>query len=102
MLELTLDASQAIERLLSDPDVPAGAGLRIESARAAQSDNGSAAEVAKLRIAVAQEAPGGDQIVESEGARVFIEPEVADLLDDKLLDIDTDGVRVEFTLAEQP
>jgi iron-sulfur cluster assembly protein len=102
VLELTLDASQAIEQLLSDSDVPDGAGLRIESAGTAQPRNGARARADTLRIVVATEALGGDQIVERDGARVFIEPEVVAFLDDKLLDIDIDGVNFEFTLADQP
>jgi Fe-S cluster assembly iron-binding protein IscA len=102
VLELTLDASQAIERLLSDPDVPDGAGIRIESAGSGQSTNGAHAEATTLRLVVAPGAPDDDQIVESGRARVFIEPELAAFHDDKLLDIAIDGASVEFTLAERP
>lgn len=101
MLQLTVDATQAIERLLQSAGVPAGAGIRIESAGPVRASNGAHAEGGTLRMVVAREAPGGDQILESEGARVFIEPDVVAFVDDKLLDIASDGSTVRFTLAEQ-
>ena len=99
---MTSDATQAIEQILSDADVPAGAGLRIESAGTPRSSNGAQAEDDVLRIVLEPQPPGGDEIVEQDGARVFIEPTVSAFLDDKLLDIATDGPAVTFTLAEQP
>lgn len=102
MLTMTSDATQAIERILSNADVPDGAGLRIESASAAISSNGSEPEGGTLRLVIAPEAEGGDQVVEQEGARVFIEPAVSAFLDDKLLDTVADGTGVSFTLAEAP
>jgi iron-sulfur cluster assembly protein len=101
VLTMTSDATEAIERILSDADVPDGAGLRIELAGVAQSKNGSQTESTTLRIVIAPEAPGGDEVVEQEGARVFLEPTVAVFLDDKLLDINSSDGGIAFTLSDQ-
>jgi Fe-S cluster assembly iron-binding protein IscA len=43
-----------------------------------------------------------DQVVEQEGARVFVEPAAATVLDDKVLDVRVDdGGGVQFLLAGQ-
>jgi Fe-S cluster assembly iron-binding protein IscA len=101
VLELSSDAARAIERLLSDSAVPDGAGIRIESVSSTRSITGARSEGGALRMVIAAEPPSGDELVEQEGTRLFIEPHVSPFLDDKLLDITTDGVAVEFVLAEQ-
>jgi len=103
VLRMTSDATQAIEQILSDADIPDGAGLRIEAADVLESGNGTQPEeVGTLRIVIAAQATGGDQVVERAGARLFIEPGVSEFLDDKLLDISPGDDGVMFTLAEQP
>ena len=48
------------------------------------------------------EAPlGEDQVVEEQGAQVFLEPEAADVLDDRLMDADMRDDRVRFLLEPQ-
>ena len=101
MLELTSDAAWAIDRLLSDRGMPDGAGIRIESAGPAPSNNGDRPEGGALRLVLATEASNGDDVVEQDGTRLFIEPDVSPFLDDKLLDVSTDGAAVQFVLAEQ-
>jgi Fe-S cluster assembly iron-binding protein IscA len=53
-------------------------------------------------VTLADSPVAGDQVIESEGARVFLEPGAAVALDDKSLDaqVDEEGT-VAFTLAEQ-
>lgn len=42
----------------------------------------------------------GDAVVESNGARVFIEARIAPVLDDKALDVESDGTGdVQFSLS---
>lgn len=99
MFTVTPDATQAINQLLAADDVPAGAGLRIESAGAvstaakAEGDSG-------LRIVVASQAAGGDQVLENQGARVFIEPSVSHFLDDKQLGVTPDEHGMAFMLVQ--
>ncbi|WP_067813724.1 Fe-S cluster assembly protein HesB [Actinomadura kijaniata] len=91
MLTLTDGAVQVIRTVTANPELPPETGIRIEPGV-----NGSDA----LRLSVAAAPEAGDQIVEEEGARVYLEPEVAQLLDDKTLDaqVDPQG-EVEFTIA---
>ena len=44
---------------------------------------------------------GEDQVVEEHGAQVFLEPEAADVLDDRLLDADIRDDKVRFVLEPQ-
>jgi hypothetical protein len=102
MLELTPDATQFVARLLSEPEIPAGAGVRIETAETPEEgSNGAGPEAPTLRMVIVPEASGADQVVEQERARIFIGPEIVDFLDHKVLDIAADGPRMQFVLAEQ-
>jgi Fe-S cluster assembly iron-binding protein IscA len=42
-----------------------------------------------------------DEVIEEHGARVFLEPAAASLLDDKVLDANVEEDRVAFTIADQ-
>jgi len=94
MLTLTDNAVTAIRSLTSRPELPADAGLRIMAGENQQST---------LQLTLAPNPMAGDEVVESEGARVFMEPGAAQVLDGKSLDaqVDDDG-GVAFTIAEQP
>lgn len=95
MLELTDTAADLIGKLSTQPDLPETAGLRIQSASAPEEETGLAAELAP--------GPGlEDEVVEVRSARVFLEPEVAEHLADKLLDAETqeDG-QVVFHVRQQ-
>jgi iron-sulfur cluster assembly protein len=93
MLTLTESAVTAIRNLTSQPELPDETGLRIMS----QSEGGPA-----FQVTLAESPVTGDQVIETEGARVFLEAGAAVALDDKALDaqVDDEGT-VAFTLAEQ-
>jgi Fe-S cluster assembly iron-binding protein IscA len=40
-------------------------------------------------------------VIDAQGARVFLEPKAASLLDDKVLDADVEQNQVAFTIADQ-
>jgi iron-sulfur cluster assembly protein len=40
-------------------------------------------------------------VIEEQGARVFLEPEAASLLEDKVLDASVERSQVAFTIADQ-
>lgn len=89
MLTLTPQAAQAINALLVDHP---GAGLRI-------SEVVDGAEV-RLGLAVAAEPAPNDQVIEDQGSHVFVDDQVAPLLDDKTLDAEVNEERqVAFTLV---
>jgi iron-sulfur cluster assembly protein len=97
MLTLTPTATQAIIAILEAEQVPDGSGLRI-SARQGQVDQDVRAE---LELALAEEPQAGDEVVEEQGAQVFVEPAAARFLDDKQLDATLEGERIGFRVLDQ-
>lgn len=93
MLVLTEKAANAIQTLAIRAETPDTAGLRITS-------TGDGSE--RLTVAPASNPEAGDQVVVSEGARVFLESEAAQMLDDKVLDarIDAQGA-MRFSVSNQ-
>jgi len=94
MLALTESAADAIREIVTAPEVPEGAGLRI-----ATQPGSEQAEV--LEVMIAAMPAENDQVMDDDGARVFVEAAAAELLDDKLLDARVEGTRVGFTLSDQ-
>lgn len=97
MLTLTSDATDVIGRILEEPSVPDGAGIRIAAPAAATT--GDAAAGSELEVTVAEEPDAGDAVIEEEGARVFVEDTVAEFLADKELDAQVVDERVNFTIG---
>jgi Fe-S cluster assembly iron-binding protein IscA len=91
MLTLTGDAVVAIRTLTESQAVPDEGGLRIASDAAGM-----------LTLSLASGPNLGDQVVEDSGARLFVAPDAAQVLDDKALDatVDMDG-SVQFAVADQ-
>jgi Fe-S cluster assembly iron-binding protein IscA len=94
MLTLTENAGAVVKNLADRTLAASGStegGLRISSA---ESNN--------FEVAVAPQPQPADQVVESAGARVYLEPHAADALSDKVLDaqIDANG-SVHFSLGVQ-
>lgn len=56
---------------------------------------------ANLQLSVVALPGEDDEVIEEQGARVFLEPEAASLLDDKIVDASVDQDQVEFTIADQ-
>src|SRR3981081_4721142 len=80
MLVLTTAAAEVVKAVTTAPEAPTGAGLRI-AASTPQPESAGALQV------TAAEGPGeGDQILEGDGAVVFLESAAAIYLDDKVLD----------------
>jgi Fe-S cluster assembly iron-binding protein IscA len=94
MLELTESAKEMVRDMVSTGDAPAGSGLRITAAH--DQDGGPA-----LAIDLAAEPAEGDQVLDEDGTRVFLEPEAAALLDDKVLDAERHDDHYHFSLEDQ-
>lgn len=93
MLTLTDTAAQVIRDLSSQVTDSPDTGVRISS----QSDG-----TGSLMLAIAEHPESADRVVESEGARIFLDPQVVDMLADKSLDADVDeGGGVAFLVTEQ-
>lgn len=92
MLTLTDSAVSAIRGLVSGPELPVETGLRI----VAQGDG------APFQLALAEAPVAGDEVVEEGGARVFLEPAAAVVLDGKSLDARvTEQGQVAFSVSDQ-
>lgn len=91
MLTLTENACSIVKRYTDHPETPDEAGLRIASTAEAQ-----------LAVTTADEPVVGDELVEQDGARVYLDAAAAQQLDDKVLDagIDETG-NVQFGLLAQ-
>jgi Fe-S cluster assembly iron-binding protein IscA len=97
MLVLTEAAAEVVKSVTDTPQAPAGGtGLRITQSAPGPGSPSS------LELAQAAQPGANDQIVETAGARVFLDPPAAAYLDDKVLDaeVDPDG-KVRFTLGTQ-
>lgn len=92
MLTLTENAQTVITGIVDSAQAPQTAGIRIS-----QDLDG-----AGLNVAVADQPDPVDQVVESAGAKVFLDPQAALTLDDKVLDASAqpDG-RVDFAIGQQ-
>jgi iron-sulfur cluster assembly protein len=93
MLTLTETATTAVRSMVDRNPAISDGGLRIES----DSDGGNS-----FAVALVPESKPGDAIVDSGGARVYLEQNAARILEDKVLDasVSEDGA-VTFALAAQ-
>ena len=94
MLALTDSAVQAVKDIVSSSEeVSDRGGVRLVADRAGTQAN--------FQLSVVPLPAEDDEIVEEEGARLFLEPEAAFLLDDKVLDATVEQNKVAFTIADQ-
>jgi iron-sulfur cluster assembly protein len=93
VLTLTDNATAEIRNMIDQPAVPEGCGLRIANDPA----------TGGLTLTIAATPAQGDQVLDTSGARVFLDEEAATVLDDKALDatVDDSG-QVVFALAQPP
>jgi iron-sulfur cluster assembly protein len=94
VLTLTENASTVVKTLVDHAEGQKHeAGLRISQ---------DAVDSPALHVIPADQPYPGDQVLEDEGARVFLEETAAATLDDKILDakVDDNG-GVQFTIANQ-
>ena len=96
MLTLTSEATHAIERILKAPGVPDSAGLRIIPVAPEESEVTS-----ELQVELVERPGESDEVIEHDGARVFVEASLCGYLDDKMLDAQMVKERVRFSLAGQ-
>ena len=94
LLALTDNAVEAVKNIVSSSDEASETGgLRLVAERAGAQAN--------LQLSVAPLPAEDDEVIEEQGARVFLEPEAASLLDDKVLDASVEQDQVAFTIADQ-
>jgi Fe-S cluster assembly iron-binding protein IscA len=96
MLVLTEAAAEVVKSLTSTPQAPDEAGLRIASSDPIPDNPGA------LQVSAAPGPSENDQVIESGGAHIYLEPQAAAYLEDKVLDaqVDSSG-NPHFTLGLQ-
>jgi Fe-S cluster assembly iron-binding protein IscA len=94
VLTLTPMATAAVRKLVAATEIDADGGLRI-----APGEPASDGPELSLRIVDAPE--DTDRTLETDGVHVFLEPTVADWLNDKLLDATVDSGTVRFALLHR-
>lgn len=96
MLVITETAALAINTLISENEMPQGAGLRI-APEPERPDS--------LQLSVAPAPRGDDTVVESAGATVFLEPVAAQALEGQVLDVhripEGDEEQYQFAITPQ-
>ena len=93
LLALTDNAVEAVKNIVSSSDEAETGGLRLVAERAGAQAN--------LQLSVVPLPAEDDEVIEEQGARVFLEPEAASLLDDRVLDASVEQDQVAFTIADQ-
>jgi iron-sulfur cluster assembly protein len=93
VLTMTPKAAEVVRSLVEQSPAPDSGGLRI----AAGEDTGAGVA---LELSLVVEPEALDETVEQGGATVYLDPDAAELLDDKLLDAQVAEDHVTFVLRE--
>ncbi|MGH3370806.1 MAG: Fe-S cluster assembly protein HesB [Nocardioidaceae bacterium] len=94
MLTLTENANNVVKNIVDQAGETSEAGLRISQ---------DAPDSPALHVMPTEAPQPGDQVIEEDGARVFLEETASVTLDDKVLDAQVDEAGgVQFTIAVQP
>jgi Fe-S cluster assembly iron-binding protein IscA len=96
VLAITEDAATAIHSIVTSSGLPDGAGLRITQEEHTETEGETRTD---LRLSLVESAEEGDEVLED--VQIFLEPEAAQFLDNKLLDADVEGDEVHFSLDIQ-
>ena len=94
ILLLTPNAAKAITDVVADGDAARDGGLRIAATRRAD-------DSLELALSIESAPAEGDEVVELEGARVFLEPLAAAVLEDRRLDAHVHGEQLHFEMQLQ-
>jgi iron-sulfur cluster assembly protein len=95
VLTVTSNAAEAVKTMSeAAPELPNDSGLRIHAEPTEEGELG-------FELNLVEDPDEGDEVIEEAGARVFVEPETAVYLEDKILDATIAGNRVQFSLREQ-
>lgn len=92
MLTVTDPAVEAIRVLTSKPGLPEQSGLRI-----VHGDH-----IGGIELSIASGPDAGDQIIETGGVRIFVQPGAAALLGGKALNAEIADDDVLFRIVDQP
>jgi Fe-S cluster assembly iron-binding protein IscA len=93
MLALTDQAREVIKGIVEEGELGPAGGLRITAANESNGDTALEFELAKSPL-------DGDEVLQEDGAAVFLDPVAAEVLADKTLDVEVHGDHFHFSLVE--
>ena len=93
MLTMTETAAEAVRRISAGSGLEPSPGLRVTA-------GAPTPEGTPLEIGIAPEPAPDDQVVDEQGARVYLEQPVAAALDNKVLDAAVEGDQIRFALRD--
>jgi iron-sulfur cluster assembly protein len=93
VLTLTPVATEAIRQLTSQTEDPEASGIRISPGP--DTPQGTA-----LELSLVEEPEPEDEKLDEDGATVYLEPQIAGFLDDKVLDAQVEEGEVTFLLRD--
>jgi iron-sulfur cluster assembly protein len=94
VLLLTDDAVQVVKEIITSSDELAETG----GLRMVAEQTGVQTSLGLSLVVLPGE---DDEVIEEEGARIFLEPQAASILDDKVLDVSFDEDKLAFTIVDQ-
>ena len=94
MLTLTPTAAEAVRRLVDDAPIESAEGLRIAPGQVTPQGT-------SLELSIVDGPEVSDQEINDGGAHVYLEPEVATFMDDKVLDAEVEETGVRFSIRDQ-
>ena len=92
MLTMTDNARHAVQDIATRAGLPDEGGLRIVQ---------SAEQVGSFELSLVTEPVAGDALIEADGAKVYVEPQTAAVLEDQQLDAAPTADGTGFLLAPQ-
>jgi iron-sulfur cluster assembly protein len=95
MLTLSADATEAIKQVVDSTEAGENGGIRFSIAPVGEGQ-------AKLELSVTASPEPGDTYIEEQGAKVYLDPNVVPLLDDKILDGTVEGGSAAFSILDRP
>jgi Fe-S cluster assembly iron-binding protein IscA len=95
MLTVTPAAAAAVTAILQNPDLPAGAGMRLEAGT-----DGAGEQAIGIAI-VGGPGPDDELVSSTPDENIFLAHDLVDALDDQVLDAEIDGQNVAFTIRPQ-
>ncbi len=91
MLDITPEATDVVREIRDQRGLPEETGLRVFSDSA---DDGQQV----VRLGFIEEPLAGDQVTGPDEARLFIAPELVDMLSDSVLDVEGNGAEQKLVL----
>lgn len=95
MLSISPPAAEVIRDIVASADMPDDAGLRVSLVPSQDTQGPS------IGLSVEPAPAESDQVVEDDGAQVFVDDQLADALDDKRLIAQVEGESVMFSFEPE-